>query len=183
MQGCRKHVQRQVNIVVYNAKQDDPRKCSAAKLRRFGLVREVLQVRYLPKRAIVLNPFSEVAFSPADKERIEEFGLVGLDCSWERAEEVLLKRVKGTSRCLPFLIAGNPVNFGKPTKLSTVEALAAALYIVGFEQEAVRLLSLFKWGHTFLEMNHERLEGYKKARNSTEVVELQKRFISDLDRK
>ena len=108
---------------------------------------------------------------------------LGLDCSWERAEEVLLKRVRGTSRCLPFLIAGNPVNFGKPTKLSTVEALAAALYIVGFEQEAVQLLSIFKWGHTFLEMNHERLEGYKNARNSTEIVELQKRFISDLDRK
>ena len=175
-------MQRQVKIVVYNAKQDDPRKCTASKLRRFGLVREVVQTRYLPKKAIVLNPFSEVAFSPADKERIEEFGLVGLDCSWERAEKMLLKRVRGTSRCLPFLIAGNPVNFGKATKLSTVEALAAALYIVGFEQEAVRLLSIFKWGHTFLEMNHERLEGYKNARNSTEIVELQKRFMTDLDR-
>jgi pre-rRNA-processing protein TSR3 len=130
----------------------------------------------------VLNPFSEVAFSPADKERIEEFGLVGLDCSWERAEKVLLKRVRGTSRCLPLLIAGNPVNFGKATKLSTVEALAAALYIVGFEQEAVRLLSIFKWGHTFLEINHERLEGYKNARNSTEIVELQKRFMADLEK-
>lgn len=130
----------------------------------------------------MLNPFSEVAFSPADKERIEEFGLVGLDCSWERAEKVLLKRVRGTSRCLPLLIAGNPVNFGKATKLSTVEALAAALYIVGFEQEAVRLLSIFKWGHTFLEINHERLEGYKNARNSTEIVELQKRFMADLEK-
>jgi pre-rRNA-processing protein TSR3 len=130
----------------------------------------------------VLNPFSEVAFSPADKERVEEFGLVGLDCSWERAEEVLLKRVRGTSRCLPFLIAGNPVNFGKATKLSTVEALAAALYIIGFEQDAVRLLSIFKWGHTFLEMNSERLEGYKNARNSTEIVELQKGFMANLDR-
>ena len=175
-----KHVQEQVKIVVYNAKQDDPRKCTASKLRRFGLVREVLQIKYLPKRAIVLNPFSEVAFSPADKERVKGFGLVGLDCSWERAEEVLLKRVRGTSRCLPFLIAGNPVNFGKATKLSTVEALAAALYIVGFEQEAVRLLSLFKWGHTFLEMNYERLEGYRNARNSAEIVELQQRFMADL---
>jgi pre-rRNA-processing protein TSR3 len=147
------------------------------------MVREVPQTRFLPKRAVVLNPFSEVAFSPADKERIEQFGLVGLDCSWERAEKVLLKHVRGTSRCLPLLIAGNPVNFGKPTKLSTVEALAAALYIVGFEQEALRLLSIFKWGHTFLEINHERLEGYKNARNSTEIVELQKRFMADLEKR
>lgn len=173
-------MQRQVNIVVYNAKQCDPRKCSGSKLRRFGLIREVLQIRYLPKRAVVLNPFSEVAFSPADKERVERFGLVGLDCSWEKAEKVLLKHVRGTSRCLPVLIAGNPVNFGKATKLSTVEALAAALYIVGFEEQASRLLSIFKWGHTFLELNYERLESYRNARDSSEIVEIQRRLFRGL---
>lgn len=171
-------MERQVDLFVYNAKQCDPRKCSGSKLRRFGLVREVLQTRFLPKRAVVLNPFSEVAFSPADRSRIEQFGLVGLDCSWERVEKVLLSHVKGTSRCLPYLIAGNPVNFGKPTKLSTVEALAASLYIIGHEEQASELLSIFKWGHTFLELNSERLENYRKAQNSTEVVELQKRYIS-----
>jgi pre-rRNA-processing protein TSR3 len=139
-------------------------------------------VRFLPKRAIVLNPFSEVAFSPADRGRVEKFGLAALDCSWEQAEKVLLKRVRGTSRCLPFLIAGNPVNFGKATKLSTVEALAAALCIIGSEEQASELLSLFKWGHTFLEINCERLEGYRNARNSTEIVELQKSFLADLEK-
>jgi len=166
-----------VNIVVYNAKQDDPRKCSAAKLRRFGLVREVLQIKYLPKRAVVLNPFSEIAFSPADRERIEKYGLAALDCSWEQAEKVLLKHVKGTSRCLPILIAGNPVNFGKPTKLSTVEALAAALFIAGFEDQSSNLLSIFKWGHTFLDLNHDYLESYKKARDSSGIIEIQERFF------
>jgi pre-rRNA-processing protein TSR3 len=131
----------------------------------------------LPKRAVALNPFSEIAFSPADRKRIEDFGLVGLDCSWEHAEKVLLKHVRGTSRCLPILIAGNPVNFGKPTKLSTVEALAAALYIARFKEEALQLLSIFKWGHTFLEINKGRLESYASAKDSTEVVELQKQFI------
>jgi len=134
-------------------------------------------MKFLPKRAVVLNPFSEIAFSPADRKRIEDFGLVGLDCSWEHAEKVLLKHVRGTSRCLPILIAGNPVNFGKPTKLSTVEALAAALYIAGFKEEATQLLSIFKWGHTFLEINQERLESYAKAKDSTAIVELQKHLL------
>jgi pre-rRNA-processing protein TSR3 len=125
----------------------------------------------------VLNPFSERAFSPADRERIENHGLVGLDCSWEHAEKVLLKHVRGTSRCLPILIAGNPVNFGKPTKLTTVEALAAALYIAGFEEEASQLLSIFKWGHTFLDINQERLETYARAKDSTEIVQIQRRFM------
>jgi len=134
-------------------------------------------MKFLPKRAIVLNPFAQIAFSPADRQRIESFGLAALDCSWEHAEKVLIKHARGTSRCLPFLIAGNPVNFGKPTKLTTVEALVAALYIAGFNEEAARLLSIFKWGHTFLEINQERLESYAKAEDSIAVVELQKHFI------
>jgi len=134
-------------------------------------------MKFLPKRAIVLNPFSQIAFSPADRQRIESFGLAALDCSWEHAEKVLIKHARGTSRCLPFLIAGNPVNFGKPTKLTTVEALVAALYIAGFNEEAAGLLSIFKWGHTFLEINYERLENYAKAKNSTEIIKLQKCFM------
>jgi pre-rRNA-processing protein TSR3 len=170
-------MQEQVRIVVYQAGQCDPRKCTALKLGRHGMVRIVNQIRFLPKRAVVLNPYSEVAFSPAERRRIEDFGLAGLDFSWERTEKVLPKHVRGTSRCLPILIAGNPVNYGKPTKLSTAEALAAALYIVGFKADAAELLSIFKWGHTFLEMNREKLEAYSSAKNSTEIVALQETFL------
>jgi len=170
-------VQTQVKIVVYHAGQCDPKKCTALKLKRHGLVRLVRKIKFLPRRAIVLNPFSKIAFSPADRKRIQNFGLVALDCSWEHAEDVMLKHVRGTSRCLPILIAGNPVNFGKPAELSTVEALSAALHIAGFKEEAAELLSIFKWGHTFLEINQERLESYAKAKDSTAVIELQKHFI------
>jgi pre-rRNA-processing protein TSR3 len=140
----------------------------------------VNQIRFLPKRAIVLNPFSEMAFSPADRQRIEKFGLAALDCSWEHAEKVLSKHVRGTSRCLPVLVAGNPVNFGKPTQLTTVEALAGALYVAGFKEEANELLSIFKWGHTFLELNSKRLESYAEAKDSLAVIEIQKQFIKTL---
>ena len=170
-------MERPVRIVVYHARQCDPKKCTALKLSRHGLIRIVSQLRFLPKRAIVLNPFSETAFSPADKQRIQGHGLVALDCSWEHAEKVLSGHVRGTSRCLPLLVAGNPVNFGKPTKLTTVEALAAALIIAGFQEEARELLSIFTWGHTFFDLNGERLEQYATAKNSAEVVELQRAFM------
>ncbi len=166
-----------VKIVVYHAGQCDPKKCTALKLKRHGLVRLVHQIKFLPRRAVVLNPLSKIAFSPADKERIEEYGLAALDFSWEHAEKPLLKNVRGTSRCLPYLVAGNPVNFGCPTKLSTVEALSAALYIAGFREEAYRLLSVFKWGHTFIDINKERIESYAVAKNSNEVVKFQERFV------
>lgn len=171
-------MQKPVKIVVYHARQCDPKKCTALKLKRHGLIRIVHQIRLLPKRAVVLNPLSKIAFSPADRQRIERFGLAALDFSWEHAERALLKNVRGTSRCLPYLIAGNPVNFGKPTKLSTVEALAAALYITGFEEEACQLFSIFKWGHTFIEINQERLEKYANAKNSTDIIKLQKQFMT-----
>jgi pre-rRNA-processing protein TSR3 len=168
---------RKVRITIYNAKQCDPKKCTASKLRRLGLAREVSQLKFLPKRAVALNPFAKIAFSPADRERIEKFGLVGLDCSWKHVEKVLFKHVRGTSRCLPILIAGNPVNFGKMTKLTTAEALAAALYIAGFTEESVELLSVFKWGHTFLEVNQERLEEYATAKDSEEMIVMQNRYM------
>jgi len=170
-------VQERVRIVVYNARQCDPKKCTALKLRRHGLVRQVSQIRFLPKRAVVLNPFAETAFSPADRERMRDFGLAGLDCSWEHAEKVLAKHVRGTSRCLPVLLAGNPVNFGKATKLSTAEALAGALCIAGFREQAEQVLSMFKWGHTFFEINSERLESYAEAKDSTEVVRKQEELL------
>ncbi len=124
----------------------------------------------MPKRAIILNPFGEIAFSPADRQRVAEFGLAALDCSWEHAEKVLSHLVKGTSRCLPILLAGNPTNYAKATKLSTAEALAGALYIAGFKDEARELLLIFTWGHTFFELNAALLDVYAAAKDSTEIV-------------
>jgi len=166
-----------VKISVYHAKQCDPRKCSTLKLKRFGMVRVVHRVKFLPKGAVVLNPFSEKAFSSADRERIEHRGLAAIDCSWIHADEVFELHTRGASRCLPYLIAANPVNYGIPTKLSTVEALAAALYITGFKREAEKLLSIFKWGVQFIRLNQKFLDNYADARDSSEVVELQKKFM------
>jgi pre-rRNA-processing protein TSR3 len=166
-----------VRISIYHAAQDDPKKNTALRLKRRGLARIVTKARFLPKRAIVLNPFGEIAFSPADRQRLEQFGLAALDCSWEHAQKVMGEHVKGTSRCLPILIAGNPVNFGKLTKLTTAEAIAAALYIAGFQEESEQVLSIFTWGHTFFELNNMLLDNYVTAKDSCEIVEMQTRLL------
>ncbi|MEA2089257.1 MAG: DUF367 family protein [Thermoproteota archaeon] len=166
-----------VEITVYHARQCDPKKCTALKLGHHNLVRLVYKIKRLPHEAVVLNPFSGKAFSPADRERLKQKGLAALDCSWVHSNEILHVHMHGASRCLPYLVAANPVNYGVPTKLSTVEALAAALYIAGFQDEAKRLLSIFKWGPHFIELNRERLDAYAKAKDSTEVVKLQKQFM------
>jgi len=166
-----------ITITVYHAKQCDPKKCTALKLKRHNMVRVVHRVRGLPRGAVILNPFSDRAFSPDDRGMLERRGLAAIDCSWIHADEVFELSMCGASRCLPYLIAANPTNYGVPTKLSTVEALAAALYIAGFKEEAEHLLSIFKWGPNFIVLNRELLDAYAQAKNSAEVVELQKGFI------
>ena len=166
-------MEKSVRLTIYHAKQCDPKRCTGLKLKRHGLARVVTSIKFLPRRAIVLNPFGEIAFSPADRQRIQDFGLAALDCSWEHAQKVLSAQVKGTSRCLPILMAGNPTNYAKATKLSTVEALAGALYIAGFKEEAEKILSIFTWGHTFLELNADLLEAYASTKDSAEIVKTQ----------
>lgn len=167
----------QDKLFVYHLGQDDPKKCTALKLGRFGFVRLLHRSREVPLGSVVLDPFSDKAFSPADRYRVLKRGLVAIDCSWVKVEEVFRMRMRGSSRCLPYLVAANPVNYGLPTKLSTVEALSASLYILGFRDAAERLLSIYKWGPHFLELNQVRLEGYARARNSKEIVELQREFM------
>ena len=167
-----------IRIVVYHSRQCDPKKCSALKLKRHGLIRVVHRLRLLPRGAIVLNPFCERAFSSADREQIEKTGLVALDYSWKRSEKARAIPLIGESRSLPYLVAANPVNYGTPTKLSTVEAVAAALYIINHKEQAEKVLSIFKWGAQFIRLNQNLLDAYAQAKSSIEVVELQKNFMS-----
>ena len=54
---------------------------------------------------------------------------------------------------VPYLLATNPTNYGKPWRLNCVEALAAAFYITGFDEYAERLLDAFGWAESFYEVN------------------------------
>ena len=137
--------------------------------------------RRLPKRGIILEPLCGKVLGPEDREMFENNGaLVGLDCSWAQIEESVehvMRRTRLKPRTLPLLLAANPVNWGKPGKLSTVEALAASLYLLGRVEQARNLLSKFRWGERFLELNQEPLDAYSNAKSSAELVALQFEFF------
>ena len=167
-----------ISIIIYHAGQCDPKKCTGVRLQRMNRVSTMKDMGRIPKRAVVLNPISETALSPADRDVILRFGLVALDCSWKQAEEVFARSRGDNQRALPYLLAANPVNTYKPIKLSTAEALAATLFIIGEVSLAQDIMSVFKWGHSFLSLNKEWLEAYAECSSSTEVVKIQQEIMN-----
>jgi pre-rRNA-processing protein TSR3 len=169
-----------VDVVVYHLSQDDPRKNTALRMERAGKARLVDKVERCPRHAVLLNPFAKKAVSREDHEDMRKRGLLALDCSWRQAEAAFPALLGTTrSRALPFLVAANPVNYGKPFVLSTVEAVAAALWIVGEQRQARDVLSSVPFGERFLELNKLPLEDYAKCATSAEVVAAQAMYLGD----
>ncbi len=165
-----------LKLYLYHADQCHPKKCTGKKLARFDLINLFKNVNRIPPGSILLDPMAEKAISPADN--ITK-GITVLDCSWEKVEEIfpLLQKKRMQHRALPFLVAANPVNFGRPFRLNSGEAFAAALYILDYKEQAEELLSKFKWGKTFFDLNKQLLEEYSNARDSSEIIRIQGEYI------
>ena len=147
--------------------QDDPKKCTAAKLIKFGLAKKITKSQ---SKTVLLHPFAEKTLFNHEKSFFNS--ITGIDCSWALAEQVFQKNFVGISRKLPPLLAGNPVNYSKINKLTTVEAIAGAAYILGEQELSQKLLEKFNWGHTFLELNENLLNDYQKANSDEQVKEI-----------
>ena len=68
-----------VRLYVYPMKQDDPKKCTARKLVRFGKGQMHDRMASLPKTGLVLDPFAVKAMSPADINPSGRTVLVAVD--------------------------------------------------------------------------------------------------------
>ncbi len=166
-----------LRTLVIHLAQDSPKKNTARKLAKFNLTELSPHLRDAPRGAILLDPFAKKALSCEDLMAAQERGIVALDCSWKQAETAFPALRKQTiPRALPYLLCANHVNYGKPFMLSTAEAMAATVYILGERAQAEAMMSKFIWGPTFLTLNKEPLEAYMAARSSAEVVEEQLAF-------
>ena len=140
-------------------------------------MRFIERIQQIPRYSLILNPLAERILSHDDHNIFVKSGLTILDCSWNHAEEIFTKKFPN-SRKLPHLIAANPVNYGKPTKLTSVEALAAAYYLLGYEETSRELLSIFKWGIQFFNLNSNLLRDYA---NCSSVEEMGNKELKNLN--
>ena len=121
-------------------------------MKNLEILKFINKIRGRLNNAILLHPFSSIVIRTEDADLIKENGLIVLDCSWKNIFNLENVSTKN-SRKLPSLIAANPANYGKWEKLSSAEALAAALYITKFTNLADLILSKFSWGNEFKKLN------------------------------
>jgi pre-rRNA-processing protein TSR3 len=155
----------------------DPNRCSGQRLARRGVIR-ILKLRD-PCHGVVLTPTATRLVSPADREVAMHGGVGVVDCSWKELDKVPWSRMRmGAPRLLPFLVAANSVNYGRPMKLNCAEAVAATLFILGFEAQAREVLSHFSYGPEFFEVNKDVLAGYQTCNSEEEVKAFQDAFLA-----
>jgi pre-rRNA-processing protein TSR3 len=157
--------------------QDDPTKCTARKMIHMDLARGVSRKFHASDKVIVLNPYATRVLSPPDRG---SKAVLAVDCSWNQAQEVFFRKLGGKHRQLPILLAANPTNYAKASMLSSLEAVAATMYILGEVEEATQYLGIYKWGTTFLTLNAEPLEEYRKARTEGAVLRAEKEYFPHL---
>ncbi|PNW69939.1 hypothetical protein CHLRE_17g698950v5 [Chlamydomonas reinhardtii] len=166
-----------VQLAMWDLGQCDRKRCSGTRLARQGIVRELRLGVTFP--GVILSPMGTRSVSAEDAALIRTKGLAVVDCSWNRLDDVPFGRIKGAApRLLPFMVAANPVNYGKPCKLSCAEAFAAALFICGLRDEAVGVLSRFKWGHSFFSTNAHLLSLYSSCATAVDVIAAQNAYLA-----
>ena len=140
-------------LVCLHLNECDRKKCTALKLKKFGILEIVSGIKGKSRNSVILDPLSKNTITINDRTTIEKCGLIVVDCSWKKIFHLKTLNLRN-SRKLPSLIASNPVNYGKWEKLSSAEALAAALYITNYSEHADLILSKFSWGAEFKRINN-----------------------------
>ncbi|OQV02552.1 hypothetical protein CLAIMM_07733 [Cladophialophora immunda] len=159
----------------------DSKRCSGKRLMHFGMMRELAVGQKFP--GVVISPNAKQILSPADRELLEQHGAAVVECSWVRVQEVPFSRIGGKcERLLPYLVAANPVNYGRPWRLNCVEALAACFCICGHDDWAEIILQHFPYGKPFLEINSQLFKRYAACQNEEDIKKAEEKWLAKLEK-
>ncbi len=167
---------RPFRLLVVLAGEDHPKACTGRRLLRWRRAVSATGKERSDPLPIVLDPYAPTPLSALDREAAARGGLLALDCSWNRLSARgrlpalgIGRRGRAPHRRLPFLVATNPQHYGHVAQLNTVEALSAAVFLLGRAEQAERLVAGFRGEGEFLRVNRERLERYRAATTPADV--------------
>lgn len=169
-----------VKLAMWDFDHCDPKRCSGKKLERLGYIQNLRVGQKF--QGVVVSPNGKGVVCPDDRDIVEKNGAAVVECSWARLDEVPFNKIGGKhERLLPYLVAANTVNYGRPWKLNCVEAIAACFAIVGHLDWAEELLKNFSWGPSFLDINKDLLEVYQRCTDSASVEAAQEAWMAQLE--
>lgn len=163
-----------MKVYIIDYHKDDPKKCTGKKLVKLKFA-ELCRTG----KGLILDPYSIRVISILDKDIAKKVGITIVDTSWNSTSEIEFQNIRGEHRRLPILFAGNPTNYGIAYRLSSIEALIAAYYILDEVLDAERISKIIKWGHTFLELNKELLESYR-GKTEDEILKIEKEMLEKI---
>jgi rRNA small subunit aminocarboxypropyltransferase len=170
-----------LRLLIVLAGEDHPKACTGRRLLRWGRVERASREDSGSPAPVVLDPYSPTPLSGADRAAVARGGLLVVDCSWNRLSargafpgSERTGRSRTPHRRLPVLVATNPQHYGRVAQLNTVEALCAALYVLGRPDEAQKVIAGFAGGDEFLVVNRDRLESYSRAVAPGEIMVAEK---------
>ena len=111
-----------LRLRMWDFAQCDPKRCTGARLAKRGIFQRMPLKQ--PFKGIVLSPQGKISVSPADRPILEQSGTSVIDCSWARLAEIPFRQMHaGHHRLLPFLVAANTVNYGRPEQIKLCRSL------------------------------------------------------------
>ncbi|KAH7649931.1 hypothetical protein FG379_001775 [Cryptosporidium bovis] len=171
----------EVKIGLWDFCQCDVSKCSGRKLLRFKYAKKLEHNNRYSKKwsGIILSPRAKKKLSLEDIDIVNKGGIGVIDCSWNKIDKIPFHKIhNGNERLLPFLVATNSTHYGRPYELSCAEAISSCLYLLGYENQAKKILGIFKGGLHFFELNNEVFSLYKKrGYNHNSVVEIEGEYL------
>ncbi len=72
------------------------------------------------------------------------------------------------------------MNWGKPWRLNSAEAVYASLLILGMDEQASLFADRFDWSRSFLDINGALLEKYRAAADAEEVLRIQDEYLDSI---
>jgi len=163
--------------------EDHPRACTGRRLVERGEVDRITSASSFPS-GIVLDPHAPHVVGRWDEATARARGVGAVDCSWNQLgrrggypEGPVAAVPARRRRRLPLLLAGNAQHYGRLGELNTVEALAAALIVLGEPDHGAQLLEGFHDGASFLSLNREPLAAYAEAATEEAAREAEVAFF------